>query len=302
VDWLNYHHLLYFWTVAREGTIARASQTLRLAPPTISAQIHALEETLGEKLFARAGRRLEPTDTGRLVLRFADEIFGLGREMLDTLRRRPTGRPLRLAIGAADVLPKLVAYRLIEPAMTMEDPVRLVVREDKPERLFAALAIHELDLVLTDAPIPPAVRIRGYSHLLAESPVTLFARPKIAASLRRRFPRSLDGAPLLLPAEATSLRRSLDHWLDARSLRPRIVAEIDDGALLMQFGQAGAGLFPAPSAIEDAVRRQYGVTAVGRLDGVRERYYAVSVERRLEHPAILKITRSARRRLEHPRS
>jgi LysR family transcriptional activator of nhaA len=297
MEWLNYHHLLYFWTVARTGGVSAASAELRLAQPTISGQLRALEDALGEKLFHRVGRRLELTDVGRMVYRYADEIFTLGRELMDAVRGRPTGRPLRLAVGVADQLAKLITYRLIEPALKLSEPVHVVCREDKPERLLADLALHDLDLVLSDAPIHPSVKVRAFSHLLGECGVTIFGTKDLAAKYRRSFPKSLEGAPCLLPTENTSLRRSLDQWFEQQSLRPTVVSEFEDSALLSSFGERGLGLFPGPTAIEAEIRRQYGVVVVGRLEQVRERFYAISVERRLKHPAVVAISEAARERL-----
>jgi LysR family transcriptional regulator, transcriptional activator of nhaA len=294
---LNYHHLLYFWMVAREGTVARAAAKLRLAQPTLSGQIHALEGALNEKLFERAGRGLRLTEMGRLVYRYADEIFALGRELAESVRGQPTGRPLRLTVGVADGMPKLVAYRLIEPALVLPQPVRLVVHEQSTERLLAALALHELDVVLTDRLAPPSVSVQAFNHLLGACGATLFAAPELAAKYRRRFPRSLDGAPFLLPGETSTLRRALEQWFEKQRIRPRIVGEFDDSTLIKVFGQAGAGVFAAPAIIESSVRKQYGVAVVGHLDKVRERFYAVSAERRLKHPGIIAITESARREL-----
>jgi len=297
MEWLNYHHLLYFWTVARTGGVSNASAELRLAQPTISGQLRALEESLGEKLFHRVGRRLELTEMGRVVYRYADEIFTLGRELMDAVRGRPTGRPVRLAVGVADVLPKLITYRLIEPALKLPEPVRIVIREDKPERLLADLAVHELDLVLSDAPISPSIKVRAFSHLLGECGVTIFATKELAAKYRRNFPRSLDGAPMLLPTESTSLRRGLDQWFAQQGLRPTIVSEIEDRALLKVFGERGVGLFPGPTTIESEIRRRYGVATVGHIEAVKERFYAISIERRLKHPAVVAISEAARERL-----
>ena len=293
--WLNYHHLLYFWTVARLGSIARATRELNLTQPAISAQLRTLERSLGERLFARSGRSLVLTEVGQLVFRYADEIFTTGRELQETLAGRPSGRPVRLTVGAADAMPKLLTYRLLEPALTGAEPVRLVLREDDPERLLADLAIHALDLVLADAPVPASVKVKAHSHLLGECGVTVFGAPALAARRRRGFPRSLDGAPFLLPTTNTVLRRSLDQWFAAEGVRPDAVAEIEDSGVLKAFGQRGLGLFAAPSAVEAEVRRQYGVRVVGRTDAVRERFYAISVERRITHPAVLAITRAARR-------
>jgi LysR family transcriptional activator of nhaA len=297
MDQLNYRHLLYFWMVAREGTVARAAKHLRLAQPTLSGQIRVLEGALGEKLFERAGRGLRLTEMGRVVLPYAEEIFALGRELAESVKGQPTGRPLHLVVGVADAVPKLVAYRLIEPALALPQPVRLVVHEQSTERLLVALAMHELDVVLTDRVAPPGVNVRAFNHLLGDCGVTLFAAPKMAAKYRRRFPRALDGAPFLLPGETSTLRRVLEQWFEKQRIRPRIIGEFDDSTLIKVFGQAGKGVFAAPSIVESSVRRQYGVGIVGRLDSVRERFYAVSAERRINHPAVIAITESARREL-----
>ena len=297
MEWLNYHHLLYFWVVACHGSVTRAAAELRLAQSTVSTQLRTLEEVLGEKLFARTGRRLVLTDVGRLVFRYADEIFGLGRELLETVKGRPTGQPMRLTVGIADAVPKLIAYRFLGPALTGAEPVRIICREDKPDRLLAQLAVHGLDLVLSDAPIGPTTKVRAFNHLLGECGVTFFAAPALARTCRRGFPRSLGGAPMLLPTDNTALRRSLDDWFESEDIRPRVASEFEDSALLMAFGQAGMGLFPAPSAIERQVRSQYGVVVVGRLDTVRERFYAISGERRLKHPAVVAISEAARQRV-----
>jgi LysR family transcriptional activator of nhaA len=294
---LNYHHLLYFWMVAREGTVARAAAQLHLAQPTLSGQIHVLEAALGEKLLERAGRGLRLTEMGRVVFRYADEIFALGRELTESVKGRPSGRPLRLAVGVADALPKLVAYRLIEPALGLAQSVRLVVHEQSTEKLLAALALHDLDVVLTDRLAPPGVSVRAFNHLLGDCGTTLFAAPDLAARYRRRPPRALDGAPILLPGETSTLRRGLEQWFEKHQIRPRVVGEFDDSTLIKVFGQAGKGIFAAPSIIEASVCKQYGVAVVRRLDSVRERFYAVSAERRLKHPAVIAITESARRGL-----
>lgn len=297
MEWLNYHHLLYFWMVAREGSVTRASSELRLAQPTISTQIRMLEESLGEKLFVRQGRNLVLTEVGREAYRYADEIFSLGREMLDVIKNRGSGRALRLAVGIADVLPKMVVYRLLEPVRQLDQPVHIVCREGKPEPLLAELAIHKLDLVLADAPVGANTSVKAFHHLLGECGVSFFATPPLAVRFRRKFPTSLNGAPLLLPVEGSVLRRSLAQWFDAQGIRPDVVSEFEDGALLKAFGAAGAGVFPVPSIIEDEVRKQYGVQLVGRVDAVRERFYAVSHERRLKHPAVVAVCDAAREKL-----
>jgi LysR family transcriptional activator of nhaA len=297
MEWLNYHHLLYFWVVAREGSIARASEQLHLTQATISGQIRTLEEVLGEKLFSRPGRNLVLTDVGRMVLRYADEIFTLGRELMDTLKGRPTGRPVRLVVGVVDVLPKLIAHRLLEPAFELVEPVRVICREGKHDHLVAQLAVHELDLVLTDAPIGSTVKVRAFNHLLGECGVTIFGSAPLVAKYRRSFPRLLNGAPFLLPTDNTTLRRSLDQWFEAEGIRPTVVGEFEDSALLKVLGQSGKGLFAAPSVIEAEVRSQYRVQVVGRVEAVRERFYAISVERKLKNPAAVAISEAARQKL-----
>ena len=294
---LNYHHLLYFWRVAREGSVARAAEQLRLAQPTLSGQIRALEGALGEKLFERAGRGLRLTEMGRMVSGYADEIFGLGQELTESVKGQPSGRPLRLAVGMAHALPKLVAYRLIEPALALSQPVRLNVHVQSTEKLLASLALHDLDVVLTDRVAPPDVSVRAFNHLLGDCGVTLFAAPRHALKYRRGFPQALDGAPFLLPGETSTLRRALEQWFEKQRIRPRIVGEFDDSTLIEVFGRAGRGIFATPSIVEDSVRTEYGVRIVGQLDRVRERFYAVSAERRLKHPAVIAITESARREL-----
>lgn len=297
MEWLNYHHLLYFWVVAKEGTIAAACKELMLAQPTISSQIRALENALGEKLFRRRGRYLVLTDAGRVVYRYADEIFSLGRELMGTLKGRPSGSPVRFSVGVADVLPKLVAYQLLAPALRLPERIRLVCYESTQAALLAKLAIHELDLVLSDSPVRPDARVRAYNHLLGECGVSIFGTKAMAQSYRRRFPASLDGAPFLLPTRSTALRRELDHWFEAEGIRPAVIGEFDDSALLKAFGQAGAGMFAAPNVIETDFRRQYGVQAIGRVGSVKERFYAVSVERKVKHPAVIAIADAARAKL-----
>ncbi len=294
MEWLNYHHLLYFWTVARAGSISRAREELRLAQPTISGQLRTLEAQLGEKLFVKSGRGLALTDVGRVVYQYADEIFSLGRELTDVLRGRPRGRPARLHVGVSDAVPKLIAYRMLAPALRLGEPVKLICDEDKPERLVAALSSHALDLVLSDAPLTAAIRVKAYNHLLGSCGVSVFAAAPLAARYRKRFPASLDGAPFLLPTETSTLRRSVDQWFDSQGVRPALVGEFQDSALLQTFGTAGEGLFLAPSAIEQEVEGYYRVKLVGRIDSIVERFYAISVERRLKHPAVVAISESAR--------
>jgi LysR family transcriptional activator of nhaA len=293
VEWLNYHHLLYFWTVAREGGLGPAGKVLRLAPSTLSGQIRALEQSLGEPLFRREGRRLVPTEAGRITLRYADEIFALGRELSGAVKGRAPGRTPPLRVGIVDVVPKIVIRRLLDPALHLEGPVRLVCREGSYDRLLAGLAVEEVDLVLADAPLPPGSNVRAYNHLLGECGVTFFGADRFAA-LEAGFPTSLDGAPILLPIEGTLLRRSLDQWFATAGLRPRIIAEFEDSALLKVFGHDGVGVFAGPTAVEREIRRQYGARVLGRVPEVRERFYAISIERRLKHPAVVAISQEAR--------
>lgn len=294
MDRINYHHLLYFWSVAREGSLAGAAKALRLAQSTISKQIHQLEADLGCPLFARSGRRLVLSESGRLVYRYAEEIFGLGREMLGTLRDRPIGKPGRLTVGVADVVPKLLAERVIAPALSLPGGVHLVCREDRPERLLADLALHGLDVVLADVPASPSVGVRAVNHLLGESDITFFASADVAVRIREGFPASLHGAPILLPTPHTALRRALDEWFAASGLRPLIVAEFDDSALLKVFGARGKGVFPAVSVIGEEVQAQYGVEAVGTVPTIREQLFAITVERRIKNPAVVALCEAAR--------
>jgi LysR family transcriptional activator of nhaA len=302
VEWLNYHHLLYFWVVAKEGSIVRASKVLRLAHPTISAQVHRLEEVLGEKLFLRRGRDLVLSESGRIAFRYADEIFSLGREFVDTLKGRATGRPLRLVVGVADVLPQSLVRRFLEPAFHLDQQVRIVCRADKSvEEFVAELALHRVDVVLSDGPPGPSVAVRAFSHPLGDCGTTFFAAPKLAGAIRRKFPSSLDGVPFLLPGGPSTVRRSLEQWFQTQDVRPRIVAEFDDSALARDFGNEGLGVFAVPTVIEDEVLKSRRVRVVGRSDEVRQQFYAISVERRIKHPAVVAICEAARQDIFSPK-
>lgn len=294
---LNYQHLLYFWVVAREGSIARATAVLHLTQPTISAQLKVLEQSIGAPLFERRGRMRALSDTGQLVFRYADEMFRTGRELTEALARGESTASARLVVGISDALPKLTTWRLLQPALAASPRLRLTCRIDKTDRLVADLAVHALDLVLADTPASPVLPVRTFNHLLGECGVTVFATDTLAKSHRRRFPRSLDGAPFLLPTENTALRRSLDAWFIGQDITPNVVAEVEDVAILQVFGQEGMGLFCAPAVVEAQIRRHYGVRVVGRLPDVRERFYAISVERKLVHPAVVALTDAARKRL-----
>jgi LysR family transcriptional regulator, transcriptional activator of nhaA len=296
MEWLNYHHLLYFWAVAKEGSIAGASKELRLAHPTISGQIHRLEEVLGEKLFARKGRNLVLTDVGRTAFQYADEIFSLGREFLDTVKGRATGRPIRLVVGLSDVLPNSIVYRMLEPAFRLEEQVRVICREARSAEMFLGeLAVQAVDVVLSDAPAPAGTKVRVFNHLLGECGTAFFAAPQLAKSSRRRFPQSLEGVPFLLPGGHSVLRRTLDQWFDSEEIRPKIIGEIDDSALTKVLGAAGLGVFAAPDVVEEDVRQRYEVELVGRADHLRQRFYAISVERKLKHPAVVAMCEAAQR-------
>lgn len=298
MEWLNYHHLLYFWVVAREGSIAAACRVLFLSQPTISGQIRELERFIGTPLFKKAGRGLVLTDTGQAVYRYADEIFTLGQELLDTVRGRPVGRPLRLRVGVVDALPKLMTHSLLTPALKLAERLQVVCTEGKLDALISQLVVHQLDVVLSDAPLPPTVSARAYNHLLGECEISIFGTRELTSQYRRGFPSSLANAPFLMPSVNSALRRSLDHWLEHLDLRVDIRGEFDDSSLLKTFGQEGEGIFAAPAAVEHEVCRQYRVQVIGRVKEVHERFYAISVERKLKHPAVLAISASARERLE----
>ena len=291
---LNFKHLRYFWMVAKTGSIARASEQLHLTPQSISGQLTTLEEALGVQLFQRAGRQLELTETGRRTLSYADEIFTLGDELVDMLREAPAQRTLVFKVGIADVVTKSVAYRLVEPALRIDEPVRLVCREGPLDSLLAELAVHRLDMVIADRAMPASMSVRGYNHFLGESSMSVFAAPSLAATLTGDFPACLHNAPFLLPGVDVAIRPRLMQWFDEQRIRPRVIGEFDDGALLKAFGQAGAGVFVAPSAIADFVGVQYGVQMLGTIDSVREQLYAITTQRRLTHPAILAIRQVAR--------
>lgn len=291
---LNYHHLLYFWLVAREGSVSKAAARVRLAQPTLSGQIRTLESVLGERLFEKSGRRLKLTEMGRVVFRYADEIFSLGQELMHTIRQHPTGHRVRLTIGLADVVTKPTAHRLIRPLLAPPDPVRLVVREDSPEKLLAALVAGELDVVILDSPPGPESGVRVFSHRLGESAVSLLGTPELARRFRPRFPKALDGAPFLLPGRTTGLRRGLDQWFDRHHIRPHVVGEFDDSALIVEFGRGGSGLFAVPSIVERELRRKQGFTLVGHVDEVRRELFAVALERRVSHPSVASLIQHAR--------
>ncbi len=294
MSWLNYHHLLYFWMVAKEGGIAPASKKLHLAVPTISGQIKELERALGEKLFLRQGRGLVLTEVGKTAFKYAEDIFSLGRELVDTIKGRSSGGAQHLAVGISDAVPKMVACRLLMPAHRAVPDLRLSAIEDRHERLLSSLSMHELDVVISDGPVGPGARVKAFSHLLGECGVTWFAVGKKLTALKDGFPRTLNGAPILLPSTESALRRSIDSWFERENIRPRVVAEFDDSALLKVYGEGGFGAFPAPSVIEKTISVQFGAEIIGRTPEVVERFYAISGERRIKHPAVVAICDSAR--------
>lgn len=294
MEWLNYHHLLYFWTVSQEGGIAAASRKLGVGRPAISMQLKSLEEFLGSPLFNRRGKHLRLTETGEMVLNYANDIFRTGRELMDAVRGRPSGRPQRFRVGIADVMAKLVAFRLLLPAVDADDNTVLECREDDPNRLFADLAVHELDLVLSDIPIAPGLDVRAYNHVMGESTTTLFATPALVRKLKGRFPESLTDAPFLMPSKTAAIRNSLEQWLQQNELRPKIIGEFEDGALMKVFGQAGRGVFPAPTIVQEEICTNYNVRPLAELREVRERFYAISPERKIRHPGVVRIVESAK--------
>jgi LysR family transcriptional regulator, transcriptional activator of nhaA len=294
MDWLNYHHLQYFWMTAREGGVSRASEKLQLSQPTISVQIKQLERVLGVRLFHRHGRSLVLTDTGRMVYQYAEEIFGVGRELLAAVKSGQPGRAMPLTVGVSNAVPKLVACRLLRPLLSTPSPVRLVCREENTEQLLTHLATHALDVVLADTPAPPHIRVRVFNHVLGESDTAFFAPPGAAARLKRKFPQSLHETPMVAPTTNTAVRRDLDHWFEQIGIRPSVLGEFEDPALMKAFGVEAGAVFAAPFAIARDVCRVYGVRLVGRTDSVKERYYAISAERRLTHSGVLAITTAAR--------
>lgn len=293
---LNYHHLLHFQAVAREGGFSRASRKIGVSTPTLSEQVRALEDSLGGPLLVRGGRGLALTELGRAVLRHAEEIAGLGRAVLDLghgAQRAPA-----LSVGVTDAMPKFVVHRLLAPALAIADAPRLVLREGPHDRLLADLAVHALDLVLSDLPMAPSAKVRAFNHPLGESDLTFVGAEALVHAHPGAFPSCLDGAPVLLPGEDASLRRALDTWFDAVGVRPRVVAECDDSALIKAFGASGAGFFAVPTFVAAQVRRSYQVKTLGRVPAVREHYVAITLDRRLKNPAVAAVCAQARQRLQ----
>lgn len=291
---LNYKHLRYFWMVAKSGSIARACEQLHLTPQAISGQLRELENALGVELFRRVGRGLEVTNAGRRILSYAEEIFAIGDELLEVARDQTMTKSLPFAVGVADSVPKSVALRLVEPVLHLPEAVRLICREGRLTALLADLAVHRLDMVIADRPMPANLNVRGYNHPLGASDLTVFGAPALLDTLKGSFPALLDGAPFLMPGDDVAIRLPLEQWFDSLRLHPMIIGEFDDSALLKAFGQAAAGLFVAPTAIAAYVVEQYRVRAIGRIESVTEELFAITTERRLSHPAIVAVIQVAR--------
>lgn len=290
MEFLNYHHLRYFWAVANAGGLRPAAQKLHVSQPTISTQIAELEEALGEKLFWRRGRKLVLTDTGQEVLGYADEIFSLGQDLVSSIKQRPTLHPLRVHLGVADALPKLVAYRIIEPIFRLPQPVQMSCWETKVSDMLVELAAHRLDVVLADQPASCGVPANAFNHLLGECGIVFCAEPRLAAKLRRNFPRSLHNAPALLPMSNSGLRRSLEKWFHTINVHPRLVAEMEDPAFVNILALHGLGFIAVPTLVARESMARYGFRAIGRAEECRQQFYAITAERRRTHPAIHAIT------------
>jgi len=289
---LNYNHLLYFWTIAREGSISKASETLFVTPQTISGQLKLLEEAIGKPLFHRIGRRLTLTETGEVMNQYADEIFTLGSELSQRMKSAEPGTPLGLNVGIVNSIAKLIAYRILEPALREKDELKIVCFENDMDKLLADLAVHRLDLVISDRPIPAGLNVKAYNHQLGESGIGFFA-----ARYVDKFPASLDRARMLLPLSSTAMRRRLDDWFEQNDIRPVVVAEFDDSALMKAFGEADVGVFPAPTVIAEKIKNMYNAKLIGVAGALTEKYYAISPERKIKHPAVRLITERARTQL-----
>jgi LysR family transcriptional regulator, transcriptional activator of nhaA len=291
---LNYQHLLYFWAVVRAGTLSKACEELHLSAPTVSTQLRTFEQRIGHKLFVKSGRNLVPTRVGRIVFGYAEEIFAIGGDLLSALAHTPTERPLRFVVGIDDVLPKEIAQHLLEAALELKQPTQLVCREGTLDHLLAALRLHEIDVVLSDSPVTPSVNDQAYNHLLGSCAESWVATPELARKLRKGFPKSLHGAPMLLPTADTAIRRSLDQWLDKLGVQPLIVGEFEDYALLREFARVGRGVAPIPDVLEQQFRKESGLVLVGAAPKVQAEFYAISLERKIKHPAVSAIFEKAR--------
>jgi len=293
---VNFKHLHYFWVAAKAGGVVRAGEQLHTTPQTLSGQIKLLEDRLGRRLFRKSGRRLELTDDGRVALRYADEIFSLGSELEAAMRERRSGGSavLEFRVGIEDAVAKSVAYRLLEPALALPEPMRLICTEGHFDDLLAQLALHRMDLVIADEPLPRRLAVKAYNHVLGSSTMSFFCAPELARRLQGPFPACLNGAPMLIPGPASTVRAQVDAWLTLHTLHPRIVGEFDDGALMKAFGREGRGVFISPSVVEQQTCEQYSVQVIGRSTDLVEQFYAISVERRITHPGVVAITQAAR--------
>ena len=294
MDFLNYHHLRYFWVVAREGSLRKASEKLRVSQPTISEQIAALEHVMGDKLFHRGGRGLTLTETGHQAFSYADEIFSLGQEFLQSMKQQPTTRPLRVNIGVADALPKIMTHEIVRPIFHLDKPVHAVFSGGKVSDLLTQMAIFRLNVVLADEPATGALPVKAFNHHLGSSGVTFCAEQTMAAKLARQFPRSLHGQPMLLPTSGTALRRAIDKWLQENGVVPRVVAEYDDAALMKAAAADRLGCFPMPTAALDEALSRYRFKVIAEAQGCSAEYYAITAGRKLTHPAVVAITSNAR--------
>lgn len=291
---LNYKHLHYFWVVATEGSIARAADKLFITPQTISGQLSMLEERIGQPLFDRVGRRLRLTETGRLVLRYADDIFELGKELTDVLRGAPLVGTSEFIVSAASALPKTIVYKILEPALSLSQEVSLMCREGPVETILGELAVHEVDMVLTDTPLSSAFSIKAYNHYLGQSDLSFFAATSLIKNLKGPFPACLNVAPVLLPTKQNAIRQLFDKWCHDANIYPIIRGQYDDSALMKSFGKAGFGIFFMPSIIEDEVRETFGLEVIGRLSDIKQKFYAISAERKVTHPAVAAVCSTAR--------
>jgi len=294
---LNYSHLQYFWTVAHEGSVVKAAERLHITPQTISGQMRLLEEAIGQPLFNRVGRRLVLSEMGHVVLEYADEIFSIGAELSQVVREQRSAGPSKLSVGIVNSIPKLIAERIVAPALVDEDPVRIRCQEASLEQLLGELSVHKLDIVLSDQPMPQGLSLRAFNHRLGDSGLAFFSQRRTARRYKKDFPQSLDQAPMLLPSPHSALRRRLDEWFDINSIIPNVVGEVDDSALLKAFGEAGYGLFAAPSVIEEEICKMYSMTVIGRTDEITEQFFAISPERRIKHPSVARIIDAARSQL-----
>lgn len=290
---LNYQHLLYFWAVVRTGSLRKACEELNLSPPTVSAQLRTFEERIGEKLLLKSGRTLVPTEVGRLVFTYAEEIFGLGRDLLSALAQRPTQRPLRLAVGVDDVVPKEIARRLLDGVLGLDQPLQLMCREGTLPSLLGSLQVHTLDVVISDAPATPSQNLKAYNHLLGSCAEMWMASPSLARRMRGAFPKSLNGVPMLLPTDDTAIRGSLDQWLDKQGVRPNVIGEFEDYALLREFARHGRGVAPVPEVLVEQFEKESGLVVLGTAGKVRAEFYAISMERKLKHPAVVALLEKA---------